>query len=118
VTPPNFGRGFVKPSEITKGYMYSFIINTNFNTNFETVRQADMLFRYSITTHKGGWKEGRCHNFGWSTGNPLIAVEASSNQEGTLDKKTSFCRVDNPNVLLLTLKQAEDAEGIIIRMNY
>jgi len=116
VTPPDFGREFVKPSELTKGYMYSFIINTNFCTNFETVQQADMLFRYSITTHKGGWKEGHCRNFGWSIGNPLIAVGVNGKREGTLDKKISFCRVDKPNVLLLTLKRAEDGDGIIIRL--
>ena len=116
VTPSDFGREFVKQSELTKGYMYSFIINTNFCTNFETVQQADMLFRYSITTHKGGWKEGRCRNFGWSIGNPLIAVGVNGKREGTLDKKISFCRVDKPNVLLLTLKRAEDGDGIIIRL--
>ena len=116
VTPPDFGREFVKASELTKGYMYSFVINTNFCTNFETVQQADMLFRYSITTHKGGWKEARPRDFGWAIGNPLIAVGVNGKREGMLDKKMSFCRVDKPNVLLLTLKRAEDGDGIIIRL--
>ena len=96
--------------------MYSFVINSNFCTNFETVQQADMLFRYSITTHKGGWKKGRPRDFGWAIGNPLIAVRVNGKRQGTLGKKMSFCRVDKPNVLLLTLKQAEDGDGIIVRL--
>jgi len=128
VTPPDFGREFVKPSELTKGHMYSFVMNSNYRTNFETVQQADMLFRYSITTHKGGWKEARPRDFGWAIGNPLIAVTRGRAQRGRsgrkkltaaitgLGKKMSFCRVDKPNVLLLTLKRAEDGDGIIIRL--
>ena len=28
----------------------------------------------------------------------------------------SFCQVDKPNVMLLTLKRAEDGDGIIVRL--
>jgi len=116
VAPPDFGREFVKPSEITKGYMYSFVLDSNFRTNFQPIQQGDMLFRYSITTHKGGWKEGRCRDFGWAICNPLFPVQLNGKKEGTLDSKMSFCQVDKPNVLLLTLKRAEDGEGIIVRL--
>jgi len=116
VTPPDFGREFVKPGELTKGHIYSFVLDSNFRTNFQPVQQGDMLFRYSITTHKGGWKEGRPRDFGWAIGNPLIAVRVNGKRQGTLGKKMSFCRVDKANVLLLTLKRAEDRDGIIVRL--
>jgi alpha-mannosidase len=116
VTPPDFGREFVKESELTKGHMYSFVLDSNFRTNFQPVQQADCLFRYSISTHKGGWKEGRCRDFGWAICNPLFSVELNGKREGTLDSKMSFCQVDKPNVFLLTLKRAEDGDGIIVRL--
>ncbi|MHC4890081.1 MAG: glycoside hydrolase family 38 N-terminal domain-containing protein [Planctomycetota bacterium] len=116
VTPPDFGREFPKPGELKKGYMYSFVLDSNFRTNFQPIQQGDMLFRYSITTHKGGWKDGRPRDFGWAIGNPLIAVRINGKRQGAFDKKTSFCQVDKPNVLLLTLKRAEDGDGIIIRL--
>jgi len=116
VTPPDFGREFVKAGELKKGYMYSFVLDSNFRTNFQPVQQGDMLFRYSITTHKGEWKEGRPRDFGWAIGNPLIAVRVNGKRKGTLDKKMSFCHVDKPNVLLSTLKRAEDGDGIIVRL--
>ena len=116
VTPPDFGREFVKPSELTKGHMYSFVLDSNFRTNFQPVQQGDMLFRYSITTHEKGWKEGRCRDFGWAIGNPLVPVQINGKKGGTLDSKMSFCQVDKPNVFLLTLKRAEDGDGIIVRL--
>ncbi len=116
VTPPDFGREFVKQDELTKGYMYSFVLDSNFRTNFQPVQQADCLFRYSISTHKGEWKEGRCRDFGWAICNPLIGVHVNGKKEGTLDRKMSFCQVDKPNVFLLTLKRAEDGDGIIVRL--
>jgi len=121
VTPPDFGRDFVKRpparwrgliSPATRGrgqgHMYAFVINSNFRTNFQPVQQDDMLFRYSLVTHKGEWKQGRCRDFGWSAANPLIGVVVDGKRQGTLERTMSFCQVDRPNVFLLTLKRAED----------
>jgi alpha-mannosidase len=116
VTPPDFGREFVKQSQLTKGYMYSFVLDNNFRTNFQPVQQGDMLFRYSITTHEKGWKEGDCRDFGWAICNPLVPVQVNGKKKGTLDRKMSFCQVDKPNVFVLTLKRAEDGDGIIVRL--
>jgi alpha-mannosidase len=116
VTPPDFGRAFVKPGEVTKGHMYAFVIDSNFRTNFQPVQQGDMLFRYCVTTHTGDWKKGKPRDFGWAAGNPLIGVVVNGKREGTLDKKASFCQVDKSNVFLLTLKRAEDGDGIIVRL--
>ena len=115
-TPPYFEHEFLKPGELTKGHIYSYVIDSNFRTNFQPTQQGDMLFRYSITTHEGEWKEGRPRDFGWAISNPLIPVRIDGKQEGTMPKSMSFCQVDKPNVLLLTLKQAEDEDGIIVRL--
>ncbi|GAG20667.1 unnamed protein product, partial [marine sediment metagenome] len=92
------------------------VLDTNFRTNFSTVQQGDMLFRYSIATHEGDWKEGRCRDFGWSIGNPLIGVCVDGERDGKLPSRMSFCQVDKANVFVLTLKQAEGGNGIIIRL--
>jgi len=116
VTPPDFGREFVKQSELTKGYMYSFVLDSNFRTNFQPIQQGDILFCYSVTTHKEGWKEGRARDFGWAICNPLVPVRMEGKKQGTLGEKMGLCQVDKPNVFLLTLKRAEDGDGIIARL--
>ena len=116
VTPPGFGHEFKKPGEFTRGYMYSYVMNNNFRTNFENIQVTDTLFRYSLTTHRGGWREGRAHNFGWAFQNPLIPVCMNGKKKGMLSTSHSFCQIEQANVLLLTLKQAEDGNGLILRL--
>ena len=115
-TPPYFEHEFLQPGDLTKGYLYSYVLNSNFRTNFQPTQQGDMLFRYSITTHKGDWKEGKARDFGWSISNPLTPIRVGGKQEGKMEKSASFCQVDKPNVLLLTSKRAEDGDGLIFRL--
>ena len=51
-----------------------------------------------------------------TSGNPLISVCMNGRKGGTLPASYSFCSVDVPNVLLLTLKRAEDGDGLILRL--
>lgn len=115
VTPVTFGAPFV--TEMKKGYMYSYVINSNFCTNFQTTQSGDILFRYSITSHKGGWIEGQPRDFGWAAGNPLVTISVDGKGKGDLPKTLSFCQVEQSNIMLLALKRAENDEGIIIRLN-
>ena len=116
VTPPDFGRPFVQAEELTKGHMYAFVLDSNFRTNFPPLQQADLLFRYAITAHKGTWNDGAPRDFGWGVGNPLVAVSVDGKQEGPLAHGHGFLPGGPANVFLLTLKQAEDGDGIIIRL--
>ena len=97
--------------------MYSFVINSNFRTNMPPAQLGDILLRYSVTSHKGDWIEGRPRYLGWSAGNPLIPVPVDGKSKGDLPETLSFCQLDKPNVFLLALKKAEIGEGIIIRLN-
>jgi alpha-mannosidase len=115
VKPVTFGAPFV--TEMKKGYMYSFVMNNNFRTNMPPTQLGDILFRYSVTSHKGNWLEGCPRDFGWAVKNPLIPVPVISKNNGKLPLSLSFCEVDKPNVILLTMKKAEDDTGIIIRLN-
>ena len=96
--------------------MYAFVIDSNFRTNFQPVQQDDMLFRYSITTNKGNWKQACLRNFGWAVCNPLMPVQIRGKKDGNFENRASFCRLDRPNVFLLTLKMAENGDGLIARV--
>ena len=115
VKPVTFGAPFVK--ELTKGHMYSFVINNNYRTNMPPVQLGDVLFRYSISSHRGDWIEGRAKRFGWSVRNPLFAVEVEEQAKGELPESLSLCQIDKPNVVVITLKRAEDDEGIVVRLH-
>jgi alpha-mannosidase len=116
LTPPAFGQPFAKAEQMKQGHIYAFVMDSNFRTNFQPVQQGDMLFRYSLTSHEGDWKRGGCRNFGWSFSNPLVAVQVEGKKEGQIEPAAGFCSVDPANVLLMTVKQAEDGEGLILRL--
>jgi hypothetical protein len=115
VDPVNYGSPFIK--ELKKGYMYSFVMNNNFRTNMPPTQLGDILFRYSVTSHRGDWIEGRPRDFGWAVKNPLIPVAVEGKSGGNLPESMNFCQLDKPNILILALKKAEYGEGIIIRLN-
>jgi len=117
LTPPGFGRDFVKPSEISRGHIYAFVRSNNFRTNFPLLRQGDLLFRYSIATHPGDGQAGAARDFGWAAANPLPAVlRAGGKNQGPLPETMSFCQTQPDNLLVPTLKRAEDGQGLIVRV--
>jgi len=117
IDPPGFGADFVTSDQVIKGHMYAFVMSSNFRTNFQPVQQSEILFRYSLTTHEGDWLQGHCARFGWSVANQFVVDDVHGKKDGPLAQDTmSLCSVDKPNVLLTTLKRAEDGNGIIIRL--
>ena len=117
VRPPGYGHEFLRdPAQLEKGHIYSYIMVNNFRTNFQPVQVADALFRYSLTTHNGEWQRDRASNWGWEVATPLVPVCIVGPQEGDLPAFASFCQVDAPNVHLLTLKAAENGDGLILRL--
>jgi alpha-mannosidase len=116
ITPPGYGHEFLRdPSQLTQGHLYSYVMNNNFRTNFDLVQAADVLFRYSLTSFDGDWREGNAPGFGWGAANPLETVCLNQPQEGVLGLTGSFLTLDQENVQLLTLKRAEDGDGLILR---
>jgi alpha-mannosidase len=115
-TSSEFGRPFVTEDDFSKGHMYSFVTDTNFRTNFKSVQYGDLLFRYSISSAMGNWPESQPRDFGWAVSNPLIPVHVTASKTGLLPKSAEFCSVDQHNVVVSTIKKAEDDDGMIVRL--
>jgi alpha-mannosidase len=116
VKTPDFGHEFLKPGDLKKGYIYSYVLCSNFRTNFRPVQTGETLFRYSITSERGGWRGGRARDFGWAASLPLVPVYLWGCGGEDLPHTDSFCRIDAANVVLLALKHAEDGDGLILRL--
>ena len=71
-------------------------------------------YRFSITTHKGGFVPHNAVRAGWEHNSPLIVMEGQS-ESGILADQKSFLDVSQPNVIVSILKKAEDGNGTIVR---
>ena len=116
-TTPQYGHEFLRdPDQLRHGHIYSYALANNFRTNFSPVQVSDSLCRYSFTSRVGSSGQDGVAAFGWGIANPLWPVYSKGPQEGDLPLSTSFCRVDAANVLALTVKAAEDGDGLILRL--
>lgn len=83
-------------------------------------------FTYSLLPHEGGWHQAGVHRAAYELNNPLLLVivqPATANrgaEGGTASKRLpaslSLVQVDAPNIVVETMKRAEDNEALIVRL--
>jgi alpha-mannosidase len=78
-------------------------------------------FKYSLLPHSNSWDE-RTQAAAYALNDPIIIFERSQTPDETsgtskqIECKQSLFSVSCPNVLIETIKQAEDGDGLIIRL--
>jgi alpha-mannosidase len=75
--------------------------------------QGEHLMTYSLLPHTGDWRNGVAEA-AYDLNDPLILRSVSS-AEGT-KQSVQLISVSEPNVIIETIKQAEDGKGIIVRL--
>ncbi len=74
------------------------------------------IFSFGIFSHKGGYENGTQAQSEIFQ-KPLIAFQTSARREGSLSDSFSFADINSTNVLIRAIKEAEDGNCIIIRVN-
>jgi alpha-mannosidase len=86
-----------------------------------TADQGEHTFTYSLLPHKGEWNE-RTISAAYALNDPLIVYTPAkrtspvANPIKSIEEPTSFISVANPNIVIETIKRAEDDNGIIVRL--
>lgn len=78
---------------------------------YATTDQEEHIFTYSLYPHIGTWQEANTVAESFNLNVPVKAVWAAPEQDSF-----SFMSQDNKNVILETIKRAEDGDGIIVRL--
>ena len=83
----------------------------------EVADQGLHKFTYSLYPHQGDWRQANVIKAGYFVNNPLV-VEAVKQQAGDLPERCSFFTVmsEKENVVMETVKKAEDSDLLIIRI--
>ncbi len=69
-------------------------------------------FTYSVMPHQGSWREADTPEMAYRLNVPVRAVPGGN--EG--DAPAAFAAVEAPNVIIESVKRAEDGDGVIIRL--
>ncbi len=105
-----------EPEELTGGTIYSCICYNNMMTNFSVNQSGHLYFRYvfrSCST-RAGIEEAQA--FGDAAHRPFSAIMTKHPGVRTLGPAQAYLEIENPALRLITLKEAEDGDGMILRL--
>jgi alpha-mannosidase len=74
--------------------------------------QGEHRFAYSLLPHAGGWQEVTQRE-AYALNDPIIALAGAG---GAARQLPSLVRCDSPNVVIETVKRAEDGNGLLVRL--
>jgi len=72
-------------------------------------------FVYSLLPHAGRWDENTIAA-AYTLNDPLIVTDGQGSKEPSVSNLQSLVSVDQPNIVIETVKQAEDGNGVIVRL--
>ena len=75
------------------------------------------MFEYSVLLHTGDIHSGKVIEQSRKYIMPTIAAEIGAGKEGSLKGSNSFVELTGPDLIVNTIKLAEDRKGIVVRIN-
>jgi hypothetical protein len=100
--------------------LFSYVMNNYWDTNYRAGQGGEFTFRYVVTSAPD-LDAGALTHIGWEETTPLELNRVKAQDKASSEKrplpgaKYSFLAIDAPNVLLSTVKAAEDGNGYIMR---
>jgi len=123
ITLQDINRGlWLSHLQVTNGHVYSYAMNNYWFTNYRGQQGGTFVFRYFITSGSGLTREDLAR-FDEDTRAPLLAhphlasFTSAISQSGRPMSGSggSFLSLDAPNLEIVTIKEAEDQDGFILR---
>lgn len=104
-------------NDLDTGWIFSQITQNNFGTNFSVSQCGELLFRYVMITEFGEVTDSEAAKFGQQSTAPLeqLFTDRACNSKNILPSGR-FMEIDNKNIIILTVKKAEDDNGMILRL--
>jgi len=123
VTLTDINRGqWLKQLELRNGHIYSYIANNYWSTNIKASQSGDLEFRYHITSGQSKTLDlDALARYDAETRSPLIPYSRyerryEPGKRPMPANNAALFQIDAPNAQLSAFKQAEDANGFILRL--
>jgi alpha-mannosidase len=75
-----------------------------------------MEYDYAVVVHAGDWAEARLYDEALTFNAPPKPLQISAGKGGTLPPQASLLSIEPANLILSALKQAEEGDGVILRV--
>lgn len=104
---PDVWRKHIEPTQ----KFYSWVMNNHWHTNYRAYQEGFVEFRYALRPH-AGYDPVAAARFATGLSQPLLAAAAS----GAAPASSPLLQVEPSDVLVTTLKPADDGKAWIIRL--
>ena len=98
------------------GHVYSMALNNCWDTNFRAGQAGDLRFRYRLAAHAGRGDAALASQLAWPAFHPLRHAWLKPGPPLGPVAPVSFLSVNGDPVLVSAVKQAENGDGIVIRL--
>ncbi len=114
----NFGVGLMNDCKYGHDIHDGVMMLSLFKSPTEPNPEADqgiIEFTYAICPHSGAFKDSDIRQRAYVLNNPADAIKATG-KKSSIPEKFSFVCSDKENVIIETVKEAEDSEATVIRL--
>lgn len=98
---------------VDKPYIYSYVLNNYWDTNFRAAQEGGLLWKYDITS-TADTSMRFATQFGWGTRVPLTATLRPDGGQGTRLVSKSILHFASNNLLLVFARPAWYTKGIVL----
>ena len=100
---------FIEPTQ----KLFSYVMNNYWETNYKADQSGKLVFRYSIEPYTGMYSATRSARFGVECCRPLVTIPTRTDGAKSVE---SLVTVDNPNVVVTSIKPSRDGRATMIRL--
>ncbi len=102
---------------LKRAHIFAYVLNNYWHTNYRAEQGGPLVFRFSITSNRGGFSKPDALARGWEMFCPTVAGRGQGEHRPLLSHPADELLGIQPKGLpLLAFKQAEDHGGFVVRL--
>ena len=102
---------------LKRAHVFAYVMNNYWYTNYKASQGGRQVFRFSLTSARGGFAKRDAVARGWEMFSPPVAQSGGGPLKPVLSASaSSLVGVEPAGLPLMALKQAEDGNGFVFRV--
>ncbi|MGD0259334.1 MAG: polysaccharide lyase family protein [Verrucomicrobiota bacterium] len=111
------GSTWPRQLSLKRAHVFAYVMNNYWHTNYKASQGGRQVFRFSLTSARGGFSKREAVARGWEMYSPAVAQRGGGPLKPALSAPAgSLLGVEPAGLPLLAIKQAEDEKGFVFRV--
>ena len=111
------GSTWPRQLSLKRAHVFAYVMNNYWHTNYKASQGGRQVFRFSLTSARGGFVKRNAVERGWEMFSPPVAQSGGGPLKPVLSAPAeSLVGVEPAGLPLMAFKQAEDGNGFVFRV--